>query len=74
MDDFGSGMSFAYLKNLPVDYLKIDGVFIKDIVKDAMPNLCKAPRTAVQSYHRVGNGKTIARIASVMEFRPLLSL
>ncbi|MCP5155861.1 MAG: EAL domain-containing protein [Ectothiorhodospiraceae bacterium] len=69
LDDFGSGLSsFAYLKTLPVDYLKIDGMFVREVVDDPID------RAMVKSINEMGHVMGKRTIAEFVENDAILAV
>lgn len=72
LDDFGTGFSsFAYLKYLPVDYVKIDGTFVRDILIDPVDQAMV--RSINQISHSMGK-KTVAEFVESEEILEQIKL
>ena len=69
LDDFGAGMSsFGYLKHLPVDYLKIDGAFVKNLPQDTVS------QEMVIAINDIGHSLGCQTIAEYVENADILKL
>jgi diguanylate cyclase (GGDEF)-like protein/PAS domain S-box-containing protein len=69
LDDFGTGLSsFGYLKHFPVDYLKIDGSFVKEMLHDPID------REMVRSINEIGHLTGKQTIAEFVESQEILTM
>jgi diguanylate cyclase (GGDEF)-like protein len=70
LDDFGTGMaSFEYLKHLPLDVVKIDGSFVRDMLDDPVD---RAMVSYVNDISKLRNQETIAEFVEFEEHEKLL--